>query len=112
MAQTPVELIKSLGFAVYMRNLSDSYCYYSDGQHIGYVQWSRLAVRVSSVHRGNTQSGAGFIVEDDITEQGLRAALALHTPHWAARDSGSVKKYRNWDAFHKANAWNSGFFQV
>lgn len=107
-----IELIKSLGFSVYMRDLKDSYCYYTDGVSIGYAQWSRLAVSVSSVHKPNRTSGTGFRVEDDITAQGLRAALTLHTPHWAVHDQSSVKKYKNWDEFQNANTWNSGFFQV
>lgn len=108
-----IELIKRLGFSVYMRSPSDEYCYYTDGTRIGYAQWSRLGTRVSSVHKPSSQVGTGFGIADEITEATVKAAMTTLYPHWASSaDRAAVKKYRNWEEFLNKDAWNRGYAEV
>jgi hypothetical protein len=108
-----VTLIKSCGYRVFMRKPSDKYCFYTDGERIGYAQWSDIRTVVSTVHKANRTTGTGFHVGDAITPDTLRDAIRCHTPNWArAGDAGTVKKYASWDAFHNESAFNSELREV
>jgi len=104
-----VALIQSCGYRVFMRNPTDENCFYTDGEKIGYAQWGRCRPCVTSVHKPNRTTGTGFGIAEDITPESLKDALHCHAPSWA---SGTVKKYRNWEAFHKESNWNASLKEV
>ena len=106
-----IEVIKAAGYEVYMRHITDKYCYYTDGLNIGYAQWG-FSMRVCTVHKANTQTGTGFSVAESITDTSLAAGLA-YTPYWASiSDIASVKKYANIAAFIASNSFNNEFKRI
>lgn len=108
-----LEIIKAAGYRVFMRPGADTYCYYTDGTLIGYAQWGRNDVRVTSVHVPNRNCGTGFAISDTINAATLRAAMTCTAPHWATgSDRASVKKYRDFDAFLKSSKFNSELLEV
>ena len=103
-------LIKSLGFRVFVRTSDNpTYCFFTDGDRIGYAQWSDFRQSVSSVHKPSTVNGTGFQVAEEITKASLDAALSTIVPIWAR---GDVKKYKNMDAYLNASKWNSELIEV
>ena len=111
-----VNIIKSAGYRVFMRNPQrDEWCYFTDGVRIGYAQWPGwdIVASVSSVHVPNNESGKGFRVAEYINAESLRAALDCHAPEWAsARQRASVRKYRDWKEFHTRDSWNAQYVEV
>lgn len=107
-----------MGCKVYQRKPeSDTWFYYTDGTNIGYVQFPRRECpSLSSVHMPNSTSGTGFKLTDrweEINERGMRNAMMMVAPHWAtSSDAKASKKWRNWDAFHAANAYNAEYQEV
>ena len=105
--QTAVDLIKSAGFRVYMRNRSDSYALYASNDGIGYVQYCPAAgYTVSTVHYPNRESGTGFQVARHISALSpdvLRDGATITTPSWARdktpRKYNGIDEYRAQDTF-------------
>lgn len=109
-----INLIKSFGYRVFVPkgNLESTYCYFTDGVNIGYAQWGRMGTRVGTVHIPNVQCGRGFVTETDITEETLKQAFCI-APSWAtSSDRASVRKYKNFEAFIKADRINSELVEV
>jgi hypothetical protein len=107
-----VNILKANGLQVYMRNLTSTYCYCTDGTHIAYVEWGNRDA-VSTVHKPNKQIGTGFHMFDEITPASVRSAMQTVAPGWAKdSDRKSVIKYKSWDDFHKSSKWNAELFQV
>lgn len=105
--------IQDLGFDVYMRDPKDTYCYYTDGTQIGYVQEGRFeGYAISTVHVPNRQTGTGFRMVDhapEITPVGLQAGFAQY-PSWARADQrSSVVKWRDIEHFLNSDSWRKGF---
>jgi hypothetical protein len=110
---TVIEMLKETGLQVWMRKLTDEYCYCTDGINICYVQWSDLRTTVSTVHIPNRQTGTGFQYSDTITPDHVRKAMMTIAPGWASsKDRASVKKYKDWNDFHNSNSFNAQLFQV
>lgn len=97
-----LDTIAALGFQVWMSPdpHRQTYLFYTDGTRIGYLQNDCLAgFEVSTVHVPNRTSGTGYRMTDDrdrftMTRECLERGFA-HVPAWAARDYGSVRKYRD-----------------
>lgn len=110
-----VELIKSLGYRVFMHERSDTWCHYTDGTRIAYCQWGERAygMRVATVHKPNRATGTGFVISETIDVQSLTAAINCIAPSWASRsDAASVKKWKDWDEFHNSNQWHRQYVEV
>ena len=110
---SPIALIKSCGFRVFMRNPSDKHCHYTDGTRIAYCQWSDHRPYVSTVHFPNRQCGTGYHFADAITADTIRDALNCQAPCWAYRaDRAATVKWSSWDAFHKSSKFNQELKEV
>lgn len=111
---TMIGLIKSCGYRVFMRDPKAEYCFYTDGERIGYAQWSRhSSAYVSSVHMPNKKTGTGYQIDHAITPETLEKAIKCHTPLWAGQsDAAATKKYKSWEEFHKSSRFNSELFEV
>lgn len=107
-----IKAIQVAGFSVYMRNPTDTWCYFTDGKNIGYLQTDSLkGLSISTVHIPNCTSGTGYGLTEgrlrieDISETVLRDAFIL-APSWAdQRSRASVVKWKDWETFSKANKW-------
>lgn len=114
--QQRIDYIKSHGWRVFVRPSKHPtdmmYCFYTDGTHIGYAQWTDYRTCISSVHYPNRQSGTGFQIADEITKETLHVAAHTACPNWARNDQSSVKKYKDWDAYHNASDFNKGLVEV
>ena len=107
-----IEMMKAQGFRVFKR-AEGEYCYCTDGTSICYVQWSDGRPSVSTVHVPNKQTGTGFQFADTITPQTIREAMNSIAPFWASNgERSSVRKYKNWEDFHKSNTFNAQLEEV
>ncbi len=110
-----IQLIKNAGFRVFIRGPLETatYCYYTDGMRIAYAQWGSMCdIGTYSVQLPNMTSGTGFKFADEINEETLSSAFNT-APNWASqRNRESVRKYANWDKFHKADEFNSQLTEV
>ena len=107
--------ISALGFDVYMRDVSDSYAYFTDGKNIGYADLRPLnGVNLATVHVPTQSIGTGLALgsPDTLTRADFETALQF-APEWASvRDRRSVVKWPSLDAFLKANSWGGGLHKV
>lgn len=111
---TAIPAIIKAGFSVYMRNPDDTWLYFTDGTRIGYLQASRMgsAYSLSTVHVPSSQHGTGFAAgelqsDNELTAETLSRAF-MHAPHWA-HDTGSVRKWRDFEAFKKSSRFNADY---
>lgn len=108
-----IDLAKNAGLKVYMRKPTDKYAYITNGIGIAYVQWGDYHAGVTTVHIPNQQTGTGFQFSDRITLESIQEAMNTKYPSWATgRDRESVRKYKNWEAFHRADDWNKEMVEV
>lgn len=113
MEQAIIQAIKNAGFQVYMRKPEDSYCIFTDGSNLGYLQSNQWrGVSLSTVHVPNTSTGTGFGIADglsvsDLTAENLREAFQ-HSPQWG-RGVSSVTKYRSIDHYRRRDSWNGAY---
>lgn len=114
MHEAYIQLIKSAGYRVFIRPSRGpiTYCFYTDGKHIGYAQWETFRQHVSSVHKPCRECGTGFQIADKINPETLRKALLCVAPYWHYGDFKYVVKYHDWDAYHNASKWNSELVEV
>ena len=105
-----IQAITDAGFDVYMRDLKDTYCDFTDGQNIGYLQEGRFGgVDLSTVHIPNRASGTGYSVEQDVDIARIDAEMLSRTfeaPDWARnRDAAVTRKWPSLEAFLTADSW-------
>lgn len=107
-----IQIIKGFGFNVYMRNPNDTYCYYTDGDRIGYMQENRLGgYTICTVHVPNRTTGTGFNMATcaELTKENLELGF-VNVPSWAnSYDRESVKKWRDITHFLEADSWHRDF---
>ncbi len=105
-----IEAVAAAGFAVYMRAVTDTYLFFTDGTKIGYLQVGLGGgYSLSTVHIPNKSTGTGFGVADPnvLDREALEKAL-IHTPHWVGRDAANtVRKYRDMEDMRSRDAWNA-----
>lgn len=110
--QTAIALIQSLGYAVYMRNEADSWCYYTDDKRIGYAQHDQFrGFSVTTVHKPCRACGTGFAMGDapSLNAEMLKGAF-ITAPNWASgTQAASVFKYRDMNEFLAAGPFNKGY---
>jgi hypothetical protein len=116
MDKSIIAKVQSFGFDVYMRNVDDTWLYYTDGTNIGYLQVGGvMGLSLSTVHVPNRTTGTGFAVEgheDMLTEAALKGAF-IQAPGWAySDDRASVEKYRDMTQFIKSSAFNQAYTLV
>lgn len=93
-----LDAIAACGFDVFQNPESKwrSYAYFTDGNHIGYLQSGAFGgVEISTVHIPNPTSGTGFHLGpvESITHEALFAAF-VRAPSWA--DRACVESVRKW----------------
>ena len=99
--------IAAHGFDVYVNPDPrwQTYCFFSDGVNVGYVQNSGPfgGATISTVNVPNRSCGTGFNIGDtDLTKESLSRAFA-YAPHWASsRDCQELSKYRDMEDFLKS----------
>lgn len=107
------KLIREAGYTPFQRDPKDTWCYYTDGKNIAYIQLDHRAYRIASVHKGSRHAGTGYIIQEnwpDINPAILKVALETVTPPWANQDQ--VVKYRDWQEFWHESEWNMGYKEV
>ena len=117
MDKSIIERVQSCGFDVYMRDVSDTYLFFTDGTNIGYLQHREMdGFSLSTVHIPNTTSGTGFVVARfmaDITCRELAECFVRCPSDFMGQGlAKSVVKWRDWDHFHNSNQWNKSFNKV
>lgn len=100
-----INAIAEMGFKVYMTTNPhfQTYCFYSDGARIGYLQKEDLTggLSISTVHLANRQTGTGYRMSQDfpLTREALEMGFAF-APEWALqRDLPSIRKYKSLEDF-------------
>jgi hypothetical protein len=107
------------GYDVYMSNDKQwqSYCYYTDGKNIAYLQCGNFGgFSISTVHKPNKNSGTGFrMPEIDSyypTNKDLKSAFCI-APNWANNtDRQSVVKYKDFKEFTEKRLSGSDLFKL
>ena len=79
--------------------LSNCYATFTDGERIGYVQWSGGIIRWSTCHIPNRTTGTGFCVDS------MDEALSFCPNGVRQSDRASVRKWPNWETY-----WNRDRF--
>lgn len=105
-----VEVIKSLGYEVYIPKASVyEYGYFTDGTNIGYFQCGRWGgITFSTRHVPCRECGTSFcIISDDdaispenITKEVITSCFVI-APEWAKTYGKYVKKYKSFNEFVK-----------
>ena len=97
--QLLIDNLKKEGFQVYGPEKLTSYVFFTDGERIGYGQYTRMeGIHYTTVHKPDMQTGTGFRAQD------AQAALGF-APHWVhPSDRMSVIKYRDFAEF-KTKYW-------
>lgn len=92
--QLLIDNLKEKGLQVYGPEKLTTYVWFTDGERIGYSQYSNMeGVKYSTVHKANKYTGTGFSAQD------VQAALSF-APNWASEsDRMSVVKYRDFAEF-------------
>jgi hypothetical protein len=104
--QTTLDTLKALGYQVFMTTNPhfQTYCFYVDGNNIGYMENGLGGLTLSSVHMPNRQTGTGFRMGEGnvvLTRGCLNKAFAA-APSWASSsDRESVRKYSTLEEFLK-----------
>ena len=92
--QLLIDRLKAEGLQVYGPEKLTTYVWFTDGERIGYAQYSDMeGVKYSTVHKANTTTGTGFHAQD------AKAALGF-APHGAS-DTSTVRKYRDFAEFQR-----------
>jgi hypothetical protein len=101
LTETEISAIAALGFRVYMSTNPhfQTYCFYSDGTRIGYLQREDLTggLSVSTVHLPNRQTGTGFKIGNcSALDRAQLESGFITAPGWAnSRDLASIRKYKS-----------------
>ena len=108
---TNFEFLKTAGFDVYMKDGGDTYCYFTDGVSMGYVQHNpRDGYSFSTCHKPNRTTGTGFRVDQSADLVQTAKNCFVFAPSWASsEDVKSVKKWQGIEDFRSASKWNAGF---
>jgi hypothetical protein len=105
-----VSLIQSFGFDVYMRSPLDSWCYFTDGVQIGYLEYNEFrGFNLSTVHAPNQMTGTGFSVGRGVAtlNKGALEGAFISSPGWASEDElKTVRKYQSVAEFLNASAFH------
>lgn len=112
-----ISTIRGCGYRVFIRpnKLTGevTYCFYTDGKHIGCAQWSDGRPQTVTVHKANRTTGTGFQFAENITAATIKGAAECFAPGWASSaDIESVKKYASWDSYFNSSAWNRELIEV
>ena len=104
LTQEEIKTIASLGFSVYMGTNPNfqTYCYYSDGKRIGYLEHNDLkGFCICAVHIPNVRTGTGFSAKEfaSLTREDLEMGF-MTAPGWASSaEVASVRKYASLQDF-------------
>lgn len=110
-----INSIKIAGFDVYMRNTNDTYCFFTDGTNIGYMQESYFqgGYDLSTVHVANIVCGTSFSIEREchapITREQLLKAFAV-CPSWF--HGKMPTKFKDFAYFHNHSDFNKKLVKV
>jgi hypothetical protein len=111
--QKVVDTAHKHGFQVYYREperkIEPTYCYYTDGVRIAYLQIDHGVWFISTTHIPNHESGTGFKLAAAVfSAEGLAHGF-ITAPSWAMRcDWESVRKWPSWEAFVESSSRNKG----
>lgn len=115
-----VNAIKSHGLRVFMRQSSDQYrpsedCIYTtqDGKHLAYLQWSKLGIKITTMHKPCKGHGTGFIVVDnpEPTEKELMAGF-VYMPSWTSGNLSDIVKWPSIEKYIANNSFNAQYKEV
>ena len=111
--KTPIQIMPETGLRAFTRGAENpTYCYFTDGEYIGYAQWGD-GCSVSTVHKPNKLTGTGFAIANEISKFTLIDAMRTFAPKWASNtNTDSVRKYINIDDYLRYSKWNSEFKEV
>ena len=107
-----LKLIKSFGYRVYINKANPDeaeYCFYTDGENIGYAQWTSHDPGVSSVHKPCKSAGTSYSISDQINKATLAQALHTTCPDWDSGNWHNIKKWKNWDEYHNSSNWTKQY---
>lgn len=115
----PIEAIRfalSQGYAVYMRDLSDSWFIYEGAEGgIAYAQFDPMTgFSTSTKHYPNRESGTGYQIARgaaELTAQALADAIRVTVPSRHRRDT-PPRKYRDMEEYKAANRFNPEYREV
>lgn len=111
-----LEAIEAAGFTAYMRNRTDSWCLYTDGQRIAMLQRAFLAgYTISTVHKPNRTTGTGwqmFRGTFDLTPDNLAAGFKDHPGGATTAERASIHKYAGIDDYRAESRFNADYAPV
>jgi len=114
MKQDIIDLVKSLGFKVYMKNPKDTWLYFTEGDKIGYLQeYYYGGYSISTCCIPNKQCGSGFALGqvDKIDYKTLKKAFYI--PCWAnSMDRESSKPWPNFESFNRMGLFPNEYKEV
>lgn len=125
MRREVIEKVKSLGYAVYMRDLKDTYLIYTDGRRIAYLEDARnpfTGISISTKHRPNTTTGTGLDVYrhiqlSDVTKEALELALrplpfGPNSHGMKKGDADTIIPYNGIEEFRQESRFNEKYKRI
>lgn len=115
--ETAIQIVKRLGFTVYMRKPTDRFMLFTEGNNIGYLQLDfGGGYSLTTVHMPNTTTGTGFSIgrhlsADDLTAEKLREAFVVipHGLYGRGSNGDTVRKYRDIDHYRSRDSFNAEY---
>lgn len=120
-----IEKVKSFGFAVYMRDPSDTYMIYTDGRRIAYLEDDRnpfTGLSISTIHMANIKTGTGLQVYrhidlSDVTKAKLEKAFeplpfGPRSHGMKPGDADSVIPYNGIEEYRNASPFNAEYKRI
>jgi hypothetical protein len=108
MNQSTINTIKSFGFKVYMRHVSDGWCIYSNGTEIALYNEDE---KIYSIHYDNKWTGTGFLMAKGLSKENLLRGFCL-CPSWFIYSQASIRKYRSIEEYKKENSFNMVYKEI
>lgn len=111
-----IEAIERAGFTAYMRNRLDSWCVYTDGKRIGYMQRAEfVGYSISTVHKPNILTGTGWqMIREtfDLTPENLAFGLMDYPSGATDKERESVRKYSGIEEYRESMRFNRPYKPV
>jgi len=109
-----IEAVKAAGFKVYMRDPSDTWMIYADGDKLAYLQADRWGyAKISTLHKPvqGSGNGSGFGLDGipNLSRDQLTKGFA-HGPAWAG--GLRVEKYKGIEEYKSQSSWNAAYQEV
>ena len=111
-----LEAIEAAGFSAFMRDRNDSWCVYTDGENIGYLQNAFFTgYDISTKHKPNKTTGTGWQMiarTFDLSPANLAAGFKHCPGNATSKERESIRKYAGIEEYRAESKFNADLERV